>query len=297
MLELYANGRLYELEDDHAVRATETQGEVDRLIEALTFSVARSYVVAPPDKIEPEVVAARGIRHINEAGLKLLKTFEGCKLIAYDDGGRVWTCGFGHTAGVYEGMSITQAQADEWLRHDIEKFESYVEEAVEVSVNDDQFSALVCFCFNVGPGSEGFGGSTLLRLLNQGDYAGAAQQFVRWNKVNGEAWIGLTRRRLAEQALFLSKPWEFARTYNGPAEIASTNTVQPTLTRTLKLTDPYMRGEDVRQLQLALKRFGINLEPDGVFGQATEAGVRRFQEDRHLQVDGIAGSATFSALA
>jgi len=57
------------------------------------------------------------------------------------------------------------------LREDLEKFESYVEDAVEVEIDDNKFSALVCFCFNVGPGTEGFGGSTLLKLLNNGDYS------------------------------------------------------------------------------------------------------------------------------
>jgi GH24 family phage-related lysozyme (muramidase) len=114
-------------------------------------------------------------------------TFEGCELTADDDGGGVWTIGCGHTGDdVYLGLTISQTQAEELLREDLEKFESYIEDAVEVEIDDNQFSALVCFCFNVSPGTEGFGGSTLLKLLNDGDYQGAANQFPVWNKVNGE---------------------------------------------------------------------------------------------------------------
>jgi lysozyme len=219
-LELYSDGHLYEYEGDQVVKVTETQGQVDAMIEALRFSTAKVLTLAPANKQPPEVPAPRGGCRINDEGFKLLTTFEGCELKAYDDGGGVWTIGYGHTKGVFEGMSITQAQAEQFLQDDLEKFESFVEDAVKVTVNDDQYSALVCFCFNVGPGNGGFGSSTLLKKLNAGDYKGASGQFLRWNKVNGEPWLGLTRRRLAEQALFLSKPWEFARTYNGPADVA-----------------------------------------------------------------------------
>lgn len=297
-LELYDDGRLYEYEEDQAVKLTETQRQVTALFEALKFTTATTFSVASPDKQPPDVPTRRGNRQINEEGFKLLTTFEGCKLKAYDDGGGVWTIGYGHTKGVVPGMTITQAQAEQFLHEDLERFQSYVEEAVQVEVNEDQFSALVCFCFNVGPGIEGFGGSTLLRKLNAGDDAGAAEQFPRWNKVNGEPWLGLTRRRLAEQALFLSKPWEFAHNYNGSADVSVGNpNTQGNQTRSLKLTDPRMEGEDVRQLQLALQKAGFNLEADGIFGRATEAAVRQFQERKGLLVDGIAGSATLSTLA
>jgi hypothetical protein len=177
-------------------------------------------------------------------------------------------------------MTITQTQAEEWLREDLEKFESYVEDAVEAQLNDNQFSALVCFCFNVGPGTGGFGDSTLLRLLNKGDYQGAANQFPVWNKVNGEPWLGLTRRRLAEQALFLGKPWQSFLNY------------EETTVRVLKLTDPMMQGKDVRRVQEALKRAGINIEPDGFFGNDTDKAVRQFQQENSLTVDGIVGAGT-----
>lgn len=279
-LEIFSDGRVYEIKDDLAVKVTETNGQVKALIDALKFSVAKTYNIHPADEQPPEVAERKGSKHITEEGFKLLTTFEGCELTAYDDGGEVWTIGYGHTEGVYEGMTITQTQAEEWLRQDLEKFESYVEDAVEIQLKDNQFSALVCFCFNVGPGVGGFGDSTLLKLLNKGDYQGAANQFLRWNKVNGEPWLGLTRRRLAEQALFLGKPWQPFLNY------------EETTVRVLKLTDPMMQGEDVRQVQEALKRAGINIEPDGFFGNDTDKAVRQFQQQNSLTVDGIVGAGT-----
>jgi lysozyme len=108
--------------------------------------------------------------------------------------------------------------------------------------------------------------------------------------------LGLTRRRLAEQALFMSKSWEFARTYEGPADVASTP-AKVAGTRSLKFATPRMQGEDVRQLQLALQKIGFTLEADGVFGAATDAAVRQFQTQKGLRVDGIAGATTLTALA
>jgi GH24 family phage-related lysozyme (muramidase) len=283
-LELFGDGRVYEIKDDLAVKVTETNGQVKALIEALKFSVAKTYNIHPSDEQPPDVAERRGSKHINGEGFKLLTTFEGCELTACDDGSGVWTIGYGHTEGVYEGMTITQTQAEEWLRQDLEKFESYVEDAVEDQLNDNQFSALVCFCFNVGPGVGGFGDSTLLKLLNKGDYQGAANQFLRWNKVYGEPWLGLTRRRLAEQALFLGKPWQPFLNY------------EETTVRVLKLTAPMMQGEDVRQVQEALNKVGIDIEPDGFFGKDADKAVRQFQQQKHLEVDGVVGSETRRAL-
>ncbi|MEG4234262.1 glycoside hydrolase family protein [Microcoleus sp. Pol11C3] len=270
-LELLGDGRVYEIKDDLAIKVTETNGQVKALIDALSFSVAKTYHIHPPDEQPPDVVERRGSKHINQEGFKLLTSFEGCELTAYDDGGGVWTIGYGHTGDdVYPGLTISQTQAEELLRGDLEKFESYVEDAVEVEIDDNQFSALVCFCFNVGPGTEGFGGSTLLKLLNDGDYQGAANQFPVWNKVNGEPWLGLTRRRLAEQALFLGMP----------------------AVRVLTLTEPIIQGEDVRQVQEALLAAGINVSADGVFGKDTDNAVRQFQQQKGLTADGVVGAQT-----
>ena len=297
MIELYSDGRLCEYEDDRAVKITKTEGQIDLIIEALQFSLATTLTLALPDKQIPDVPELRGGKGINDQGLNLLKSFEGCELKAYDDGGKVWTIGYGHTKNVVEGMTITQEKADQFFREDLEKFELYVKDAVKVPLNEDQFSALVCFCFNVGPGAKGFGGSTLLKLLNQGDYPGAAQQFPRWNKVGITSWLGLTRRRLAEQALFNSQPWESFRNYDGPVDVFGT-TAQ-SAQRSLKLTDPITRGEDVKSLQEALVRAGFSVGPegpDGFFGKATDTAVRQLQKQKGLTADGIAGGDTRKAL-
>lgn len=299
LIELYRDGRLYEIEEDQAIKVIETHGQVDELIDALRFSTAKTFTIASLDQQPPDVPVRRGGKHLNQEGFKLLTTFEGCRLHAYDDGGGVWTIGYGHTKGVYPGMSITQAEAEDLLRADLEKFESYVEEAVLVALTDSQFSALVCFCFNVGPGSEGFGGSTLLKRLNAGDYQAAANQFPVWNKVNGSPWLGLTRRRLAERSLFLGTPWQPFLDYEGTGEEFTTGnhkTIPTGTSRTLKFTSPLMQGEDVRQVQEKLNQAGFNLIADGLFGKDTDRAVRQFQQQKQLTVDGQVGVATRKAL-
>jgi lysozyme len=103
---------------------------------------------------------------------------------------------------VHAGLLCTPQQATQWFLQDTQTAVDGVNRSVSAILNQNQFDALVAFAFNVGVGAEG--SSTLVKLLNSGDYAGAAAQFPRWNKVNGVPSEGLTRRRAAEQALFLS---------------------------------------------------------------------------------------------
>ncbi|KMN76189.1 muraminidase [Chromobacterium sp. LK11] len=140
--------------------------------------------------------------NISANGVKLIQQFEGLRLKAYQDAVGVWTIGYGHTGpDVTPGLVITQAQADALLARDLSRFEAGVTRLVQVPLNQNQFDALVSFSYNLGLGS--LQNSTLLRLLNQRDYAGATAQFPRWNKAGGKVLPGLTRRRAAEQALFL----------------------------------------------------------------------------------------------
>jgi GH24 family phage-related lysozyme (muramidase) len=207
VLEIFPDGSIYEMEGEVAVKAIATEGQVKLLSKALQFTLAKTFAIAPPDRVPPQVmeIAARGGMTINQDGLNLIKSFEGLYLDAYIDPVGVWTIGYGHTEGVYEGMTITEAEAEELLRKDLAEFEAAVSEAVQVSLNDNQFSALVSFTFNLGAGS--LFESTLLKLLNQGDFQGAADQFPRWNKAGGQELPGLTRRRQAERALFLGEDW------------------------------------------------------------------------------------------
>ncbi len=136
----------------------------------------------------------------SRAGLGLIKTSEGCKLSAYLCPAGHWTIGYGRTTNVKKGDTCTQAQADAWLLQEYDAFERKVRALLKVPVTENQLGALVSFAYNVGDGA--LGSSTLLRLLNAGDYAGAAAQFARWNKAAGKALAGLTKRRAAEAALF-----------------------------------------------------------------------------------------------
>ncbi|OBU85885.1 lysozyme [Chromobacterium subtsugae] len=137
----------------------------------------------------------------NAEGIALIQQFEGLRLQAYQDVVGVWTIGYGHTGpDVRAGLTITQAQATQLLAADLARFEAGVGRLVSVPLNGNQFSALVSFTYNLGLGS--LQSSTLLRLLNTGDYAGAAGQFPRWDRAGGQQLPGLLKRRLAEQALF-----------------------------------------------------------------------------------------------
>lgn len=138
----------------------------------------------------------------SDAGLALTKSFEGLRLTAYQDVAGVLTIGYGHTGpDVKPGMTITEAEADVLLRADVEEAVATVNRVVTVLISQNQFDALVDFCFNAGSGN--FLRSTLLRKLNAGDAAGAAAQFALWNHAGGEVVPGLTLRRRAEANLFL----------------------------------------------------------------------------------------------
>jgi lysozyme len=138
---------------------------------------------------------------ISQAGIDLIKEFEGCELTAYVCPAGVLTVGYGHTGpDVKPGQEIDEDEAEQLLRNDLAKFETCVEEMLEVEVTQAQFDALVSFAFNLGCGA--LRSSTLLKLLNGGKPDAARQQFSRWNKGCGQVITGLTRRRAAEAAMF-----------------------------------------------------------------------------------------------
>lgn len=137
----------------------------------------------------------------SQRGLSLIKSFEGLRLLAYRDAVGVWTIGYGATRGVKAGMSVTKEQAERMLLNDVQRFEPEVERLVQVPLTGNQWDALVSFTYNLGAAN--LESSTLLRLLNRGDYSGAAGQFPRWNKAGGKVLPGLVRRREAERVLFL----------------------------------------------------------------------------------------------
>ncbi len=142
--------------------------------------------------------------HTSQKGLDLIKSFEGLRLSAYKCPADVWTIGYGTTAGVKPGQTITKERAEELLRDDVKRFEDQVLRLVKVPLTQGQLDALVSFTYNLGAAN--LGNSTLLRLLNAGDYKGAAAQFDRWTNAGGKELPGLVKRRAAERALFEGKP-------------------------------------------------------------------------------------------
>lgn len=134
-------------------------------------------------------------------GLALTEQFEGCRLSAYQDQAGVWTIGYGHTGpDVVPGMTITSDQAQSLLMGDISGAAACVNQVVNVPLAQPEFDALVDFVFNLGPGA--FEGSTMLRLLNSGDFTAAAAEFQKWDHAGGKVVAGLLRRREAEEAMF-----------------------------------------------------------------------------------------------
>lgn len=143
----------------------------------------------------------------SERGIALIKQFEGLELEAYQDIAGVWTIGYGHTGSdVQPGMRISEREAEALLRRDLRSRENAVDRLTKVSVNQNEFDALVSFIYNVGISA--FERSTARRRLNRGDRLGAANALTWWNKatVGGvlREVLGLTRRRAAEKALFLT---------------------------------------------------------------------------------------------
>ena len=137
---------------------------------------------------------------ISKNGLDLIKHFEGCELEAYKCPAGVWTIGYGHIKTAVEGMTITQHQADEMLIEEMNEYEGYINNSVRVDLTQNQFDAMVSWVYNLGSGN--LNASTLLKVLNSGDYAGVPEQILRWNKAGGRVLEGLTRRRQAEADLF-----------------------------------------------------------------------------------------------
>jgi lysozyme len=150
----------------------------------------------------------------SQQGRDRIKKHEALRLVSYRDAVGVWTIGWGNTGSEYarEGVRISKSKAQALFDGDIAEAEAIVDKAVSVPLSQEQYDALVSFVFNIGPGSKHKDGfvrlkngkpSTLLRLLNEGKYEAAAQQFNRWVYGGGRILGGLVKRRAEETALFL----------------------------------------------------------------------------------------------
>ncbi|MGN0305241.1 MAG: glycoside hydrolase family protein [Lachnospiraceae bacterium] len=215
--------------------------------------------------------------HIADKGLALIKAHEGCRLAAYLCPAGKWTIGYGHTAGVTQGMTITQTQADAFLKQDIEKFEKLVEKYnAKYNWNQNEFDALVSFAFNIG---------SIDRLTANGtrNRATIAAKLLEYTKAGGKVLPGLLKRRKEEQALFLT-----------PMHTGGQMKPEQSHSGILKEGS---KGEEVRQLQQKLAIIGYAPGPaDGSFGAKTKAAVMAFQKDAGLTQDGIVGEKTLAAL-
>jgi len=143
---------------------------------------------------------------ISKEGIALIKKFEGIELEAYQDSVGVWTIGYGHTKGVKEGDNISLKKAEQMLEEELVEYEGYINNMVELGLEQNQFDALVAWVYNLGPTN--LRQSTLLKVLNQGLFNEVPYEIKRWNKAGGEVLNGLVRRREAEALLFEGKAWE-----------------------------------------------------------------------------------------
>lgn len=231
---------------------------------------------------------------ITDAGLRLVKHFEGLRLQAYVDPVGVWTLGWGHTANVSSGTNITVAEAEAFLTADLSECEEDVETLIDVTLDDGQLSALTSFVFNLGPGR--LKTSTLRKKLNDGDVDGAANEFPRWvyGTVDGvkTKLPGLVRRRDAEKRMFLTGEFTASR---GRADISPNPFLDEDLSDVraaffegngalLGFDGPNIpiallgsHRELVVDMQTALADFGL-LDPpaDGVFGPVSSWALREF---------------------
>lgn len=144
----------------------------------------------------------------SEQTLALIRKWEGCKLTAYKDVAGVWTIGYGHTEDVKEGDTCTPEQAEYWLCEEVEWFQKGVLGSCKIPPNSNQLTALVSFTYNLGLGN--LRQSTLLKKHNASNFIGAANEFLRWDKVRDpetkrfRSVSGLLARRKGERLIYLT---------------------------------------------------------------------------------------------
>lgn len=163
---------------------------------------------------------------INQNGLDIIKAYESLhdgnlKVIGLQPKlcpANIWTEGYGRAMRGKDGKFLTKEnttqeqaerlatiktkeQAEIALLEDTKEFSDKIKPFIKVEIDDNIFSALVSFAYNLGENA--LRNSTLLKKLNSKDYIGASEEFKRWNKSKGKELLGLTRRRNSEKDLFL----------------------------------------------------------------------------------------------
>lgn len=211
----------------------------------------------------------------NTLGLNLIKSLEGCKLTAYKlKGERNYTIGYGHSdSSIKAGQKITQLQADNYLKTDLEKFEKYVENHSKFTLNENQFSALVSYTYNRG--YKGF-----KQLMDNSNESNLSDNIVKYWGTNTNYKTALINRRKKEQKLF-----------NTPVNVSRETLIIPTI-----LLKRGSMGVEVDQLQTCLSKLGYPFPVRGIFEDSTFRAVCDFQYKHKLKIDGIYGSNTRKAL-
>ena len=220
---------------------------------------------------------------ISAEGLALIKSFEGCKLTAYKavSTEKYYTIGYGHYgADVKKGMKITQAQADAYLVSDLAKFEAKVEKYnSKYNFNENQFSALVSFAYNVGSIDQLTANGT--RTIAQ-----ISAKILEYNKSGGKVLSGLTKRRKAEKALF--------------DKATTAAPIQPKANKPMVASPTIKKGVQgihASYLQRDLNYvLGTNLVADGVVGAKTVEAIKQFQKMVGLKADGVYGPASYAKM-
>ena len=142
---------------------------------------------------------------ISKDGLELIKKFEGCETTAYQDSVGVWTIGFGHTKGVEEGQTCSIEDAESMLADEMDEYEGYINNMVKVDLQQHEFDSLVAWVYNLGPTN--LGESTMLKVLNGGQFDLVPDEMNRWTRAGGKILEGLVRRRQAESLMFQDLDW------------------------------------------------------------------------------------------
>jgi GH24 family phage-related lysozyme (muramidase) len=214
-------------------------------------------------------------------GRNKIKAEEGERLVAYVDSGGVLTIGVGHTSAaglpkVTKGLKITKQESDEILARDLKTTEAEINSLVKVPLTQNQFDALVSLVFNIG--GTAFKKSTLLKKLNLKDYAGAAGQFLVWNKDNGKTVTGLTNRRKREKILF-----ETDAKIKPVSLISNTSPISKTT---------------IRVVQERLKELGYTeVGPaDGKAGKLTQTAILAFRNEHGLPISSEIDKTLLDAL-
>lgn len=219
---------------------------------------------------------------ISKDCIDLVKQFEGCQLRGYICPAGVPTIGYGYTGKINgktitTSTTITAGQAEDLLAADLERFESHVRKFDSTyHWSQNEFDALVSFAYNVGS-------INALTQNKRRTKAQIAQAMLLYDKAAGKVLAGLTRRRKAEQTLFL--------------QTNETGKDDDTVALEMKVVKKGSKGNTVKAVQILLNGFGYSCgTADGQFGSRTDSAVRKFQQNHKLVVDGIVGQKTFEKL-